>query len=94
MMKIHDVPAPRSPFDSVDNTLQNAVVLSRRVQDLAARLCGAYPTDGDTGKASKPPSGVFGSMREQAESAAEIIQRAHFALDQIIGELPSEEPRG
>ena len=94
MMKIHDVPAPRSPFDHVDNTLQSAVALSQRVQGLATRLCGSYPTEGDTGKASKPPTGVFGSMREQAESAAEVIQRAHYALDQIIGELPSEEPRG
>lgn len=78
---------PRSSLEMASNTFDRTVELTRRIVNLAERLCGPSVEKG--GEASAPArSGVFGAIEATTRNVDMELDRAMTALNRIEAELP------
>lgn len=67
---------------TANSTLEDAIGLSSRVQDIVGRLIGFVP-EAESKNASPVNDGILLYLRDYAESARSRIQQAHAALDRL-----------
>lgn len=81
-------PAPRSPFDAVNEAARAAKELLDMALSLRDRMIGQRPEEKASGTLSPVPSGILGTMESQADSISEAIYAAMGHLRSIEAKLP------